>query len=503
MRKLSDLPWAGIPVKVNLLVFRYYCRNENCGRKIFTERFSEQLKPYARRISRLTGHLNRIGCALGGNAGSKLACCMGMPVSSSTLLRIIYQIEDSVEISTPRILGVDDWAFRKGHNYGTILVDLEKGKPIDLLPDREAETLANWLKEHPGVEVISRDRASFYKDGATQGAPQAIQVADRWHVLKNVREMLKKVFEANRQAITQATKELLEEQEKGEAPESTPKANYQGITAEGSSSEGLQPGGLPAETAGSKQQAPVKTQRELDYERVKQLHAQQAKVSDIARKVNISRTTVYKYINADSFPEASPKKCFLTPYLSYLCKRIEAGLKKVELYDEIVAQGYQGTYRNFCQTVSQYFPDHQPYATGPEPDHLKMYTPHQLSYQMIKSKDKHSGELKSLYKNLFEISPSIKKATELSWQFCQIVRHRKADEFDDWLAQMEDSGLIPLVNFATGVRKDYDAIKNACTLEWSNGQVEGQVNRLKNIKRQMYGRAGFKLLRKRILMDSS
>lgn len=122
---------------------------------------------------------------------------------------------------------------------------------------------------------------------------------------------------------------------------------------------------------------------------------------------------------------------------------------------------------------------------------------------MIKPKDKQPNELKSLCKNLFEISSSVKKATELSWQFCEIIRQRKADKFDDWLTQMEDSGIIPLVNFAAGVRKDYEAIKNACTLEWSNGQVEGQVNRLKNIKRQMYGRAGFGLLRKRVLMDSS
>jgi transposase len=130
MRKLMDLPWAGIPVRVNLQVYKYYCKNENCHRKIFAQRMGEKIKPYARRTHRLTEHLNQIGFALGGNAGSKLAAFLGMPVSSSTLIRVILKSDDH-PVSIPRVMGVDDWAFRKGQTYGTILVDLEKRKPID------------------------------------------------------------------------------------------------------------------------------------------------------------------------------------------------------------------------------------------------------------------------------------------------------------------------------------------------------------------------------------
>lgn len=155
MRKLLDLPWAGIPVKIHLLVNKYYCRNGACSRRIFTERFVEELKPYDRRTSRLTGQLTLIGYVLGGNAGSRLASLLGMPVSGSTLLRIMCNAADDTEIATPRVLGIDDWAFKKGHTYGTILVDLEKRKPIDLLPDREVATVQTWLEDHPGIEIIS------------------------------------------------------------------------------------------------------------------------------------------------------------------------------------------------------------------------------------------------------------------------------------------------------------------------------------------------------------
>ena len=504
-RTALDLPWAGIPVKVQLSVRKFYCENDDCDRQIFTERLGEGLPPYARRTTRLNNHLNQIGCIVGGNPGSKLARFIGIPISSSTLLRIIFHQEEEREIDTPSVLGVDDWAFKKGHNYGTILVDLEKGKPIDLLPDREADTLSNWLIQHPGVEIISRDRATAYKEGATQGAPQAIQVADRWHILKNLREMLKKVFEANRQAIVETSKELSKPDEINDTLESLPTITQGNKTQSIETSKDSLLDSSLSDKDFEESVAPVfeKTQREIDYERVKQLHAQKINVSDIARRVNISRTTVYKYINADIFPEVSPKQCYITPYLSYLNERISEGLKKIELYKEVIAKGYQGTYRNFCQTMNQYFPNYQSHPSQAEPAHQKKFTPHSLSYWMIKSRDQHTSEVKDFYNSLFEISPSIKKATELAWELCQFIRQRKSDKFDDWLNKMEKSGLSPLVNFAAGIRRDYEAVKNACTLEWSNGPVEGQVNRLKTIKRQMYGRASFKLLRIRILTDSS
>jgi len=222
MRKLMDLPWAGIPVKVNLSVNKYYCKNEECSRKIFTERFGEKLKSYARRTPRLTDHLTQIGYVLGGNAGSKLASFLGMPIGRSTMLRIIDNCADDVEVATPRVLGIDDWAFKKGNTYGTILVDLEKRKPIDLLPDREVETVKKWLEAHPEIEIISRDRASCYSQAAELGAPQATQVADRWHLLKNMGDALKRLLDKHNQELRLAAKDIAQaERDKEQAEDST------------------------------------------------------------------------------------------------------------------------------------------------------------------------------------------------------------------------------------------------------------------------------------------
>jgi hypothetical protein len=186
-----------------------------CHRKIFAERLGEELQPYARRTNRLNQHLNAIGFALGGNAGSKLACFIGMPVSSSTLLRVILNTDDE-PVNTPSVLGVDDFAFRKGNTYGTILVDLEKNKPIDLLPDREGATLEKWLKDHPGVEIISRDRAGSYAQGAKAGAPDAIQVADRWHLLKNLGDALKRMLDQHNRELRLAAEDVAKAERKKE-----------------------------------------------------------------------------------------------------------------------------------------------------------------------------------------------------------------------------------------------------------------------------------------------
>ncbi len=199
-RTLTDLPWADYNITLQLRVRKFFCINTLCKRRIFTERLASVTAPWARRTLRLAQRLTNMGLALGGAAGARLSQRMGLSVSRNTLLSLVRRIPKP-SIITPQTLGVDDFCFRKCQTYGTVLIDLERRQPIGLLKDAKAETLAQWLKAHPGVKVVSRDRSKAYESGIRMGAPEAIQVADRFHLLQNLAETLYQVFGTHHQAL--------------------------------------------------------------------------------------------------------------------------------------------------------------------------------------------------------------------------------------------------------------------------------------------------------------
>ncbi|WP_210211904.1 ISL3 family transposase [Mesorhizobium sp. M1B.F.Ca.ET.045.04.1.1] len=210
MRRVADLPWQGRVVEIRLHARRFRCADPQCGQRIFTERLPETVQPRARRTARLGESHLAIGFAVGGESGSRLSRKLAMPVSGDTLLRMI-RAAGFEPPAAPRVVGIDDWAWRKGQRYGTIICDLERNRVLDLLPDRNANTVASWLKRHPGIEVIARDRAGVYADGARRDAPDATQVADRWHLLQNLGEALRLALGRHRKAVSAAGKAMMAE----------------------------------------------------------------------------------------------------------------------------------------------------------------------------------------------------------------------------------------------------------------------------------------------------
>jgi len=373
-RKVADLPWHGVSVRLELRTRRFRCRNSLCAQRIFCERIPRVVAHYGRKTVRLNEALAPIGLLLGGEAGSRATLKLAMATSPDTLLRRVRACVKPCA-PTPRVLGVDDFAFRRGQRYGTILVDLERRRVIDLLPDRAAETLSAWLKRHPGVEVVSRDRSPTYASGINDGAPGAVQVADRFHLLLNVREALEKVM--MRQNRLLRSRSL-----------AAPVSN------------------VPS--AGNDAYAGCRLRLQPHLERVKRVRRR----------------------------KASPR--------------------------------------------------------------LAVPSARDAAWMLLRP-DELTDEEKPVVELLRRLSPEVGRAQELALNFVGLVKERRADELRGWLIEAGRSGVAEFASFANGLTADLCAVRAALEYEWSNGQGEGQVHRLKLIKRQMYGRGKRDLLRARVL----
>lgn len=308
-RRIADEPVGERQVVVHLRVRRFCCRNDGCPRRTFVEQAPGLAPRYARRSALLSGTPQQIGVALVGRPGARLSRSLHRPTSRTTLLRLVRALPLPAAPS-PRVLGVDDWARRRGRTYGTLLVDQERRVAIDLLPDRTAESLATWLARHPGVEVVCRDRAGAYVDGARQGAPDAVQVADRWHLLANVGAMLERVLASRRTALRQAAATV----DRASAGASPPDASAAAATP----SEPARP------TRVQQEQQARRAQRVARYDAVVALHRQGLSQCAISEQVGLDRKTIRRYLRADGFPErARPvvRATILAPYDSYLRSR--------------------------------------------------------------------------------------------------------------------------------------------------------------------------------------
>jgi transposase len=495
VRRLTDLPCHDRRVRLDLEVRRFFCSNADCRRRIFAERLPLVAAVHARTTVRLHNAHCTIGLALGGEAGARLASQLAMPTSADTLLRRVRRAPLPPH-PTVRVLGVDDWAFRKGHHYGTILCDLERRRPVDLLPQRSAEALCAWLKKHPEIQVISRDRGDEYIRGASAGAPQAIQVADRWHLLRNLQDALKGTVDRHHAEIRAAARGVI-------ADQTMPSATQAGAAPPSAASSVA-----PAPAPPTERQQERRHRREQLYDEVLALHGEGISQRVIANRLGIHRSTVRRFVEAGSFPERAGRRSARRTdrFVDYLKGRWAAGCQNAtQIYAELRARGYNGSYYSVRRQLAQWRSDLPPGGEGqslrPAPAVMGRPSARRVSWLLLMDEADLEPQEQQFRERLQEHCPELRGAAELARAFRALVREHRESGWVAWLTQAcGPESVKELRSFAEGLQQDEAAVRAGLRLEWSNGQVEGQVNRLKLIKRQMFGRAKFDLLRQRVLL---
>jgi transposase len=501
-RTLADLPWAGVTVRLQVRIRKFFCENPTCPRRIFSERLDRIAAVAARRTDRQRAALLDLAVALGGEAGARMAAKRGMRVSPDTLLRLIRAAPEATR-PTPAVLGVDDWAIHKGLTYGTILIDLERHRPVDVLPDRSSDSLAAWLKAHPGVAVIARDRGGAYAEGARDGAPDAIQVADRWHLVDNLADALEVLFRAKGSCLKAAAAALSEgvpNNEKAEAPASPQaEAVYQGKRRH-PQPERWRERAAAAAAAGV-------ARRRANYDQARTLHANGASVAQIARTVGISRMTVYRYLR-EGPPQRKRhsvhgRQRVLEPYEPYLLQRWHEGCRMATvLWREIRAQGFAYSLTNVQRFVAQLRREGPPPADRPRTALTKAHgpPPRLVATLVLRRPEQRTDEQRAYLALLRAEDGAIATAIDVAEDFLVMLRRREGERLAVWLERAAASAIGELERFAAKLRTDLAAVQAGLTLRHSNGQTEGHVTKLKLIKRQGYGRASVDLLRKRVLL---
>jgi transposase len=430
LRHLRDLSWQGRRGRIQVKTRRFRCLNPQCPRQIFAERLPGVAARRARETHRFAQMLVQVGYFLGGRPASRLLERLGLKASRDTILRRVKERPASESEAKVRVLGVDDWAWRRHLKYGTMLMDLEQRCVVDLLPVRSAASFADWLRQHPGVEIIARDRCGLYAEGGHEGAPSAVQVTDRYHLMSNLSE-----------AVEQTLQQLEIEARAALAQESTPKPSEKLTLVE----------------------ARYQRCRQSRYERYRaviELTRQGCTQLQIAARVGVGPGTVARWQSADGFPERRIRSDRRRDHIRFLRDRA------------------RGLHPALARTH---------FSSG-RVTALLLTPPRQLSANQLSYRD-----------SFLRFCPIAHKVRKLALRFRAMLRWRRSVRLGPWIETAVSSKFHLIAQFARTLRRDLSAVELAITAPWSNGPLEGHINRLKMIKRQMYGRAGFALLKARVL----
>jgi transposase len=534
-RTVHDVPCGGRRIVLRLSVRKFFCLVPTCPRKVFAERLPELVQPWARVSNRLLEEVKALGLAASAEVNERLAPRLGMKVKASTLLRYLRTIPPPADTSV-RVLGLDDFALKRGDCYGTILVNIETGKPLNLLPDRTAEAVLPWLTSHQEIEVVSRDRASAYADAVKRALPHAIQVADRYHLLQNLREHLQRLLDRKRTClpfVEDISLKGAQARDPGSeaAPSTAPPQEAPLFVREVAKAcvsdqslhvqepeqaiEQDKELELASLTYSERKKKISRDKRYACYQQVMTFHRAEMGQRAIARELHMSRQIVHRFIASDTFPERAsgsglrPKgKSKLDPYLSYLRKRWDAGTHKGSLlFGEIKERGYTGSESLLRGLLSEWRTALPPQRRQGQPRKPRLaakpgqrrLSSRSASFLMILSPEKLTTAGRQQVEQMCQASDELRSIYLLSQEFATMLRERQAEALDEWLRLAKESHVAELTSFVNGIRRDYAAVRAACSVPWSNGIVEGHVNRLKFLKRQMFGRAHLDLLRIKVL----
>lgn len=529
-RTVHDAPCVGRRVVLRLTVRKFFCRVPSCQRKVFAERLPDLVEPWARVSNRLLSEVKAIGLSASAEVSERLAPQLGMKVKAPTLLRYLRMIPDPADTSV-QVLGIDDFAMRRGESYGTLLINMQTHRPLDLLPDRTSEAVFPWLRSHPEIEIVSRDRASAYADAVKRALAHATQVADRYHLIQNLREHLQHFFDHKRSYLPKISDISLKGVKAGfsgdrscaepllacsESREqeavcltSSPQAPEQRAEQDQGEDD------LSCLTFEDRRKKISRDKRYAHYEQVMALHRAGMGLRAISRHLGISRNVVRRFVASPSFPERASRsgpqtspKSKLTAYLPYLRERWEAGTyNSSQLFREIKERGFTGSpslvrrmlseWRSELPAQSRQGQPRKPRLTSTSPE--RRLSSRSASFLMILSPEKLTTVKQQQVEQICQASSELHAVYLLSQSFVTMLKERRAEELDAWLKRARESHVHELTTFANGISQDHAAVRAACSLPWSNGTTEGHVNRLKFLKRQMFGRAHLDLLRVKVL----
>jgi transposase len=459
-RRLLDLPSHGRTVLLKVVIRRFRCVHRDCNRRIFAEPVGAAVAArLARRTSRLEEIVHHLGLALGGRPAATLARRLMLPVSKDTLLRVVRR-HTRLDHGPLRVIGIDDWAWRRGQRYGSIICDLERRRVVDLLPDREPASVEAWLAHHPEICVISRDRGGGYGQAATRAAPQAVQVADRWHLMENASAAFLEAVRRQMRPIRLAL----------------------GTT-------NIDPALL---THAERLQHEGYLRREEAYEVIRTLAAAGTPIKEIVRRTGRSRKLVRDIVRGGGGDVFRCRSNILEPHLVWLDTEWSAGCRNgAELWRRLQTTGFRGSLRVVTEWASR-----RRRAERAGRETLRKIPPARLlSRLMLSERDQLTREDAITVASIERGVPVLVPARCIVERFHKMVRDRDPDALPAWIADARGS---VLASFGKGIVADQSAVAAAMTEPWSNGQTEGQITKLKLVRRQMYGRGNLDLLRARI-----